>query len=1192
MASVKASTQGSIEIKNAIARRGWKNSDRPLLEASLILEPEKEWNELGPYAYGCSRQTWERFLQGIPIRDRSFYAFCQVLEIDPDLIQLNLKEDWGEAPDVPVFHGRQQELETLEQWIVRDRHRLISIVGFAGIGKTSLVRGGIGKTDLSLQLVRQIRGEFDCLIWRRLLNAPDPEVLFGEIIEFVSENSEELATTIDGLVSQLLKHLKQRRCLIILDNVESVLQSGDVGENYRLGYEGYRDFFTRVGKSEHSSCVLLTSRVKPRNIEDLEGVHKVRSLELKGLDTVAGRAIFDDLARAYNAGFQGTESDWSRLISFYSGNPLALEIAARYILGRFNGNLADFLQQDIQVFGQIRDLLDWHFERLTGAEKTIMYWLALNREAISITDLKQDLVSVVERKYLPETLDSLERQIPIEKTNTGLTLQPVSIEYMTERAIAKVCQELQSGKLQLFNSHALIKASAKDYIKNSQIRLILQPIIDRLKISLESQVKIKNRLSNLLLRLNRQLPGYSAGNLINLMRYADLNLAGADFSGLTIWQGDLQNLNLHEVNFADCKFANCSLTQYFGSVQAIAFSPNRDLFAVGDSRGGIRLFSLQDWQPCLYLVGHEKDTWVTQIAFSADGQRLASSSMDNTVRLWDTVTGECLKTFRGGDKWIWSVAYSPDGRTIASGGDDNTVKLWDVSTGECQIFTGHDAWVGSVMFHPSNNLLVSSSFDGTVRLWNTDTGKCSRLINAHQNFVLCTKFSPNGEIIASSSMDNTVKVWDANTGQCLNTLTGHTKEIYSIAFNADGETIASGSYDRTVKLWDVDTGELLKTLKGHTVDIRVLAFATGKNLLASGDSSQTLKLWNADTGECLKTWQGYNNRISSLAISPDGRLLACGNLDETVRLWNLETKVAIATLTGHKNWVWTVAFSPDGQTLASCSNDRTIKLWDVRTGECQQTLRGHEGGVWTVAYSPDGQLLVSGGTDGTVRFWNAATGENIRSIPAHSNWVWMVAFSPISHPGDGGQGGILASCSADRTIKLWNVKTGECRLTISDPSSQVISVVFHPNGRMLFSCGDDRTVKLWNLVTGELVQTYTGHTDSIYGLLFFADTNTIVSGSHDATIRFWDLVTGECLRALSNGDSKIRAIALTPDRQTLVSGGTDGTIRLWDLATGQILKLLRPKRPYEDMNITDVKGLTAAQKDALIALGARMSKGG
>ena len=1177
MGTVKASTQGLIKIAKAIASKGWKkSSNRPLLEASKFLEPDREW-EVEPFAYGCSRQTWERFLRGTPIRDRSFRAFCWVLDLDVDEVSQirSFKENWGAAPDVPNFHGRQQEIATLEQWIVRDKYRLISIVGFAGIGKTSLVRGGIGKTDLSLEIVRQIRQEFDCLIWRRLLNAPSPQVLIGDLIEFISEDRQtNLPTTIDGLVTELLKHLNQHRCLIILDNVESILQSSEKGGSYRPGYEGYGILFERLGKNEHSSCVLLTSRVKPKVIQEMEGIYKVRSLELKGLDTVAGRAIFADLARTYSVNFEGTKSEWSSLIAFYSGNPLALEVAAKHIIRRFNGNLAGFLNHNLMVFGRMRDLLDWHFERLTSAEKTVMYWLVFNPEATSIAELKEDLLSPIDRKHLPETLDSLERQIPIEKTDTGFSLQPVLIEYMTDRAIAQVCQELKSGRLQLFNSHALIKASAKDYVRDNQIRLILQPIIAQTT----SLLKLKRR-SPILSSLedHRQRPGYSAGNLINLMRYANLDLSGYDFSGMTIWQANLQGVNLHGVNFTGCEFAKSSLTQDFGGVHGLAIDPHRDLLAMGDSIGGIRLFHLENKQPYLYLKGHGKDLWVTAVAFSPNGKLLASSSMDNTVKVWDTDTGQCLKTFVGKEKWIWTVAYSADGQ-IASGGDDNTISLWNIDTGQCRTLEGHDAWIWSIKFHPSRNLLASAAYDRTVRLWDTVTGKCCNILRGHQNIVLAVDFHADGEILASSSADNTIKLWSVQTGKCLHTLTGHTKEVYSLSFSGGGQTLASGSFDCTAKLWSVQTGQCLKTLKGHEYGVRTLAFATHKNLLATGDINQKLKLWSVQTGQCLKTWQGYTNLIWAIAISADGRSLASGSLDKTVRLWDLQTGLPITTLTGHDDWIWSVAFSPNGQIVASSSDDETIKLWDLKTGQCQNTLRGHtKGGVWTVAFSPNGQLLVSGGRDGTVRFWDTATGKNLRCIEAHSNWIWAVTFSA--------DGKYLVSSSNDKTIKLWDVATGERCLVIDNPSSKVMSVAFHPNGRMLISGGDDRQIELWDLATGKLKQTFTGHINSVLGLLF-NDDRTIISSSTDATIRFWNLDTGRCIKVLRGHDSAIRAIALTPDKQTLASGSTDGSIRLWDLKTGQTQKLLRPKRPYEGMNITDVRGLTAAQKEALIALGA------
>ena len=1196
MGSVKASRQGLVVIKEAIARKGWKISDdRWSLEASKILEPAKNWEELELFADGCSKSTRERLLERTRIQDRAFDAFCQALGVDPDEVAHYLREDWGSAPDVQTFHGRQAELETLEEWIVVDRCRLINIVGFAGIGKTSLVRGGIGKTDLSLQFARQVRGEFEYIIWRGLFNAPPLETLLAELIEFVSDNRDELATTTDGLITQLLHYLKQRRCLLILDNIESILQSKDRPQTYRSGYEEYGDFWQRIGTTEHQSCVLLTSRVKPRDLEDLEEVSLVRSLELSGLDIEAGRAIFQDIARTNNASFQGREGDWSGLISFYNGNPLALEITARHILNRFDGNLSEFLKHELMVFGEIRKLLDWHFKRLSAAEKNIMYWLALNREAVSVADLKQDLFSPRAVRYLPETLDTLERQIPIEKSANRLTLQPVLIEYVTEKAIAQISQELESGNLQLFNRHALIKASAKDYVKDSQIRLILQPIIDRLNETweLELQDSLENQLSKLLENLNRQIPGYTAGNLLNLMRYAGIDIRGYDFSGMTIWQADLQDLNLHQVNFAGCKFANSSLTQNFGGVHAIAFSPKQDVFAVGDSVGGIRLFRLEDRQPYLYIEGHGKDLLiVTDLAFSPDGKLLASSSIDNTVKIWQTDTGECLKTYRGEQQWIWSVAFSPDGQTVASGGEDGIIRLWNIETDRCRVLPGHHSWIWSLAFHPippthgsrfksaspnPREILASASYDCTVRLWDTDTGECLNILRGHQHILSGVDFHPNGQIIASTSFDRTIKIWDTKTGECLKTLDKHTKAVSCVAFNGDGQILASASDDHTIKLWDINTGECLRTLRGHAQSITVLNFSLQKNILASGDNNQVLKLWDVDEGKCLKTWQGYTDFMLTTAISPDGKLLAAGSSDKTVRIWDLKSGRLIFT-GKHNGWVWMVDFSPDGQTLVSCSEDETIKLWDVSTSRCRKTLIGHIK-IWTVKFSTDGRLLAAGNQDGTICFWDVETGEKLRSIQAHSLWIWGLTFSP--------DGRYLASGSADTTIKIWNIETGECYLNLDRSLNKVMSIAFHPEGRMLVS-GDGELIKLWDVQTGELIQTFAGHNGTVLSLVFDLERNTIISSGIDSTIKIWSVDTARCIRVLSGHETSIRAIELTPDKRTLVSSSTDGTIRLWDLETGQTRKLLRPQRPYENMNIADVEGLTAAQKDTLIALGARL----
>ena len=1171
---------------------------------------------------GYSLATVKKFLGGKPVDFATFTELCETLNLEWEEIAgldtvsqshvkpSNLKDpsnlenksepgsaqkgsvrsaqDWGNAVDISVFYGRERTLNTLEDWLIKDRCRLIALCGI----------GGIGKTALSAKLAHRVADRFDCLIWRSLKNAPPIQETLTNLLNFFrAQPGSSLASSaptenLDAQLRQLVACLRDRRCLIVLDNIESLFEEGDRAGTYLSSYEGYGQLLKTLGETDHHSSILLTSRELPKEVAiQANTTLPIRSFQLSGLTEPDGQTLMQSMGA-----FTGTSVEWNKLIEVYGGNPLALKVIAAAVRDYFDGSLSAFLevaQQDSLIFGDVRQLLARQVERLTSLEKEIMYWLSINREAVVWRSLRTDLLEAVPLNEILQAIDSLERRSLVEKTGSRITQQAVIMDYFISDLIEQVCEELRTQQPQRLRTHALVKANSRDYIYQSQLRLILSPILSKLRADWPSTERLVTAMTEMLQQAQRSPivdRSYVGGNVLTLLHHLGVDLQGYDFSNLAIRQTALQGLTLHNVDFSQSDLSNSTFNQPFGSIRAMTFNPTGDRLATGDTNSEIWLWQAQpSSKDALGDVGSHISTleghqnWVCSIAFSPDGKQLASGSADRTLRLWDVETGECLQILEGHRNWVMSVAFSPDGKQLASGSADRTLRVWDVQTGEClQILEGHSHGIWSVAFSPDGKLLASGSADQTIKLWEMASSQCQQTLSGHQHGIWTIAFSPDGNTLASGSADQTVKLWDIASGECQHTLAGHNNWVWVVAFSPDGRSLVSGSADQTIRLWNLKKQQCQRVLTGHSNWVWSVAFSPDGQYLTSGSEDRTMRLWSTESGQCLKSLQGSSNWVWAVAFSPDGHTLASGQGDRCLHLWDMTSKkrseAASKTLKGSQTAIWSVAFSPDSNLLASGHEEGDLTLWSLSGNPTHRRFSGHTKSVWSVAFNPVGDCLASGSADQSIKLWAMDTGKCRQTLTGHQHWVSSVAFHP--------QKNLLASGSYDRKIKLWDLETYQCVETWKGHVSGLCCIDFSPQGDFLVSSSIDQTIRLWSLKSQACEQVFMGHENWVMSVAISPDGEWIASGSADRTVRLWNIGSGKLVRTMRGHANTVWSVAFSPDGKILASGSDDKTIRLWSTETGHCKKTLKNKEPYEGMNISGVVGLTPSELSTLEQLGA------
>jgi WD40 repeat protein/DNA-binding Xre family transcriptional regulator len=670
--------------------------------------------------------------------------------------------------------------------------------------------------------------------------------------------------------------------------------------------------------------------------------------------------------------------------------------------------------------------------------------------------------------------------------------------------------------------------------------------------------------------------GYLGGNaatvLVKLYPYA---IENQDLNNTNLVYADFSNTSLRNANLSGANLDNCIIDSVFGSINDIVMTHNNLNLITAHKNKIIKIWDLNG-RELRELVGHQDA--VTSLVLSKDGQLLYSGSGDKTIKEWNLADGNCQRTFKEHDGLVRAICISEDGQLLYSGSGDKTIKEWNLADGNCQrTFENNKNSVQAICISKDGQFLYFGSKDKTIKELNLADGSCHRIFSEHDGWIRAISLSKDGRFLYSGSGDKTIKEWNLVDGNCQRTFKEHDGWVRAISLSKDGRFLYSGSHDLTIKQWKLTDGTCHNTFRGHQDSVKAIVLNSDGKFLYSGGDDCTIKEWSTDNDICQRTFEAYKNHLNTILLTKDNLLIYSGSYNGVIKEWNLADSICKRTFLSHKDCVKVLSLSKDSKFLYSGSEDGSIKKWSLVDGICQRTFEGHLKGVRAVVLSTDGQLLYSGGSDNTIKEWNLADGTCQRTFEDHTGSINELIISS--------DGQFLYSGSGDCTIKEWNLADGTCQRTFQDHTAWVSSIAISNDGNYLYSCSSDNTIKKWRIADETCQHTFEGHQDWVISIAISSDGIFLYSGSHDRIIYKWKISDGTRQLTFEGHQDCVRAITLSNDENLLYSAGYDGTIKKWDVLTGKSLDAIDP-RLCAGANITNVKGLTPAQTDSLLALGA------
>jgi WD40 repeat protein len=645
------------------------------------------------------------------------------------------------------------------------------------------------------------------------------------------------------------------------------------------------------------------------------------------------------------------------------------------------------------------------------------------------------------------------------------------------------------------------------------------------------------------------------------------------------------------------------------AVGAVALSPDGTKLALAGKDGALRLVTAAEFKELVkFEAGHQGA--VTGLAFTANGQTLASVGADRTLRYWNVLNGQLISTVGAHTAGVNAVVLNPGAPIAYTVGDDGFLKFWSVpavasktlpghtapiramaltadnasyytasddktvkqfaiaGVKETRALTGPAAGVTSVATHPANLLIAAGTQDSRIFLWNNADAKVQTNWLAHAGPVTSVQVNAQGTQLMSAGGDGLVKFW-ALPAIPPRTLT-HPDAVLAAVASPDGKKLFTGSADKLVRVWDSAKQAMEKQFAGHTGPVTAVAVSANLALLVSGSADNTIRLWNQQTAKESDVLLAHAGPVTALGINPAGTQMLSTSEDGSVKVWALP--MVAPKLFTHADAITSLVLSADaGKVLTGC-HDKIVRLWNLTSGAKEKDYAGPTLPIVSVAISPNSATVAAASADKTVTLWNAADAKALHKLPMPAA-PQAVAFSGDSQS--------VFVGLADNSIKQIKIADGkEIKTLPAQHKGAIVALAFSPKGDLLFSASADKTIQTWALPDGTPKAKF-DHAAPITAMALSKD-GTRIAAAGDKIVKVWTVADGKEVGTFKL-PAETKAMSLSPDGARVLIAGVDKLARICEL-DGKLLESLPHDGPVNAVAFVDAKKVVTGGADKLARL--------